>query len=153
MRKPVIGDIFEIETPKGLGYLQYVRFDERLGELIRVLQPLLPERPLQYNDLVLQPERFFTFFPLAAANSKRIVEWVANEPVLGHLRTTPAMRSPLRIDPQRRVVESWWIIDGENQIIVETLTDEQKRLSIEAVINDTLLIDRLVNDWRPVDYT
>lgn len=139
--------------PKGRGYLQYVRYDESLGELIGVLRPLLHERPSRFEMMSRESERFLTFFPLKAAFSKRIVEWVGNEPAPDAFRYPPAMRSPGKIDQQRGVVESWWISKGESQTLVASLTDEQRKLSIEAIINDTLLIDRLVSGWSPSDYS
>jgi hypothetical protein len=152
-KKAQVGDIFEIVTPNGRGYIQCIGRHHSRGELIRVLRPLLEERPPQFGDMTRQPERFLTYFPLTAAKSRGIVQWVGNEDVPPNPRVPPAMRSPGKINPHRRVVESWWIIEGDREVLVESLTDEQKKLSINAVINDTLLIEHLVTDWSPTDYT
>ena len=153
MKKPVLGDVFEIRTPHGLGYLQYVRNDPNHGELIRVLRPILAVRPVQFDILASEKERFITYFPLSAAHAKQIVKRVANEPIPDEFRTQPIMRSPGKIDPERRVVESWWIIDRDREYLVTSLTEEQKHLPIDGIINDTLLIELLMTDWRPSDYT
>ncbi|CAM5222319.1 putative protein OS=Ureibacillus acetophenoni OX=614649 GN=SAMN05877842_11710 PE=4 SV=1 [Ureibacillus acetophenoni] len=52
-----IGDLFEIETTKGLAYFQYVHKDETIGSLIRILLSLhLGAQNEFLNDLVKQKE-------------------------------------------------------------------------------------------------
>jgi hypothetical protein len=40
MARIKIGDVFEISTPKGKAYLQYVHKNETIGELLRILEGL-----------------------------------------------------------------------------------------------------------------
>jgi hypothetical protein len=151
-REIQLGDVFEIRTPIGRAYLQYVKWHEELGHLVRVLCPVFELRPERFTDIVTLPERFVTFFPLAAAQSRGIVERVATEPVPTHFSEWPTLRSPGKVDPKRRVVESWWLWDGQRSISVDRLTQQQTAFSIKEIINDTALIQRIVTGWVPTDY-
>ncbi|MCS7123146.1 MAG: hypothetical protein RMJ17_01025, partial [Candidatus Aenigmarchaeota archaeon] len=43
-KRPKIGDVFEIKTPKGFAYVQYSIRHPDFGEIIRVLPGLYPDR-------------------------------------------------------------------------------------------------------------
>jgi hypothetical protein len=150
-RTPVLGDVYEIGISRRLAYFQYVRRHERLGALIRVLKPTFDERPAGFAEVVDAEDRFLTFFPLAAAVSKRIVTLVSNEMIPSRYRSWPRMRAPGRVTPSG-VVETWWIWDGVESIQVAALSDEERHLSIKAIINDTALIEQIASNWTPEDY-
>ena len=83
-KRPQIGDLIEIETPRGYAYAQYIykhREPPRMGSLIRVLPGFFRERPDDFSALVETEERFSVFFPLGAALNRGIFRIVANEPV------------------------------------------------------------------------
>jgi hypothetical protein len=112
-RRPQIGDLIEIETPRGYAYAQYVhkhREPPRMGSLIRQLPGFYRERPDNFNALVDAEGRFSVFFPLGAALNRGIFRIVASEPV-AMSRGTP-------------LYETW---------------------------NDTMIIERIADDWRPSD--
>lgn len=78
MNKIIIGDIFEINTPKRKGYLHYVYKDKKIGHLIRVLPGLYSKRPSDLIELAASKERYMIFFPLLAAVNRRIVEYAGH---------------------------------------------------------------------------
>lgn len=90
-KRPKIGDVLEIATPKGLAYFQYTDKDETYGALIRVLPGLYRHRPPEFSILVKEPERFFIFFPVGAAANRGIVKIVANEAIPDAARGIPPM--------------------------------------------------------------
>lgn len=143
-----VGDVFELVTERGLVYAQYTHRHANYGELIRVLPGFFPIRPSQFEELVKLPTRFVTFFPLRAAVSKQVVVIVGNEPVPPECRSFPTFRAGVEDSTTGRV-ESWWLWDGEKEWRVGDLTDEQRRLPIRGVWNDTLLIERIESDWTP----
>lgn len=152
-KRPQIGDIVEIKTPKGLAYAQYThKHDEppKYGALIRVLPGLYKSRPSEFSELVQQTERFFVFFPLGAAVARGIVTIVAHEEVPKRCRPFPLFRDGVK-NPATGRVETWWLWDGEREWKVGDLKPEQYNLPIRAVWNDTLLIQRIVEGWSPVD--
>ena len=140
-----LGDIFEIKTSKGNAYLHYIYKDKTIGDLIRVLPGLFTERPVIFDKLVTSKERYMLFFPLSAANKKRIVEQVGYYPADSfekprYMRTEHIVKGEFL---------GWHIIDTETwqRQLVKTLTQEQKKLSPWGIWNDILLIENLVDGW------
>lgn len=140
-----LGDIFEVETPKGKAYLHYAYRDTVTGELIRVLPGLYSERPANFNELAASKERYVVSFPLTAANKQKIVEQVGFHPVDNFVKPK-FMRTEHNV---RGEFLGWHIVDTSNwqRQLVKNLTSEQKRLSPWGIWNDTLLVENLVNDW------
>ncbi|HBX87942.1 MAG TPA: hypothetical protein DEG09_04910 [Marinilabiliaceae bacterium] len=122
-----VGDIFEINTPKGKAYLHYVYKDKTTGDLIRVLPGLYSDRPASFDKLAGSKESFMVFFPLSAAYKQKIVEHVGHYPADSfekpkYMRTEHIVRGEFL---------GWHIIDTETwkRQLVKTLTPEQKKLS------------------------
>jgi len=63
-RPPRIGDVIEIPTAKGLAYAQFTHKMPVYGRLIRVVEGIWRTRPHAFEEVVIAPTRFFTFFPL-----------------------------------------------------------------------------------------
>ena len=62
--RPRLGDVIEIETPKGLAYAQYThehRDPPRYGSLLRILPGIYSQRPSDFAALVAEEERFSVF--------------------------------------------------------------------------------------------
>jgi hypothetical protein len=148
-KRPRIGDIVEIPTKRGLVYAQYAHRKKQFGELLRVLPGFLTERPSDFAHLVEQPPRFVAFFPLGAAINGGIFKVIANIPVPESAQKLPLFRAPGHIDRQGRV-HDWWLWDGERSWRVgRCLQPEHRSLPLQEVINDTLLIERIEEDWTP----
>ncbi len=149
-KRPRVGDVVEIETPRGLAYAQYTHKHPTWGPLIRVLSGLHPKRPADFADSVEAEERFSVFFPLGAAAARGIVTIVANEPVPERKRPFPLFRGGNE-SPTTGRVETWWLWDGEREWRIGKLRPEHRDLPIWQAWNDTMLIQRIVEDWRPRD--
>lgn len=148
MRKRAkVGDVVEITTPKGFAYAQYTHKHSMFGALLRVLPGTYNKRLQEFEDLLQHPV-FSTFFPLQAAINKDIVTVIRNYPVPEMLREFPLFRVPMR-DLTTGQIRSWWLWDGEREWPVGDLTRDQYVLPIREVINDTLLIERIVAGWTP----
>lgn len=152
-KRPKIGDVVEIKTPAGLAYFQYTHKHDKpphMGALIRILRGLYKERPQDFVGLVKQAARYCVFFPLSAASHREIVEIVANEDVPEEAQKFPLFRAAGMIDREGCVLD-WWLWDGEREWRIGQLTEEQKKLSIRGIWNDTLLIERIAEGWEPSD--
>lgn len=145
MARIKVGDIFELNTPKGKAYLHYVHKDSVTGELIRVLQGLYSERPANLDKLAASEERYIISFPLTAATKQNIVERVGNYST-SNFSKPKLMRTEHNI---RGEFLGWHLVDTETwqRQLVKTLSPEQKKLSPWGLWNDTLLIENLVSDW------
>jgi hypothetical protein len=146
MGKIKIGDIFEINTSKGKAYLHYIHKDPKIGrELVRVLPGLYAERPASFDKLAGSKELYMIFFPVSAANKKKIVMNVGHYSA-DNFTKPKYMRTEHNV---RGEFLGWHITDTDTWKIqlVKELTQEQKQFSDWASWNDTLLVERLVNDW------
>jgi hypothetical protein len=149
MKRPKIGDIIEIPTVRGLAYAQFMHKHPIYGALLRVIEGFHSLRPAVQSVAQL-PTQFVAFFPLGAAVSRRIFEIVGNEPVPLESREFPIFRSGTP-DPNTKRVQTWWLWDGTNDWRVSELSPEQRKYPILGTWNDTLLIERIVQQWRHED--
>jgi hypothetical protein len=148
MKKPKVGDIIEIPTSKGLGYAQYTHQHPQFGGLIRVFDALFQRRPDDFGSLVEGPLRFSTFFPLHAAVNKGIFKVVGHREVARPNRPFPIFRNGVS-DPKTKKVAVWWFWDGQKEWQVGKITPEQRKLPIQGIWNDTMLVQRIEEGWRP----
>jgi hypothetical protein len=79
-RRPRIGDLIEIQTPAGLGYVQYVARDKVMGPQIRVLPGAFAERP-DLGNLALEKALYYVHIPLGAAVSRGLLTLVGHAPL------------------------------------------------------------------------
>jgi hypothetical protein len=148
VRPPRVGDVIEFQTGIGFAYAQVIAKIPSWGPLIRVLAGAWEHRPQSLEGVAAASHRFYVFFPVGAAISRGLVAFVGNVPVPGSAREFPLLRQRGRVESDGQVT-SWWLWDGAKKWRVGQLTPEQKRLSIAELINDTLLVARVENDWRP----
>lgn len=148
MRIPKPGDLIEMRTARGLAYAQVTHKVPLFGTLIRVLEPIIPERPSDLEAIARSRERFVTFFPVAAALKRGIVRLAGSAPIPPHAQKFPLLRQRGKV-LANGVVADWWLYDGSRQWRIGRLAADQARLSIAEVVNDTLLRERIDSDWRP----
>jgi hypothetical protein len=146
---PRIGDIIEIPTPRGWAYAQYSHEHPDYGSLIRVLRGTYERRPDDLHQVATAAERFAVFFPLRAAVRQGIVLIVGNEEVPRERQSFPTFKSGIP-DPSTGRVETWWLWDGEREWSVEQLREHELAYPIREIVNDTLLVERILDDWSPV---
>lgn len=148
MSRIKLGDVVEIPTPKGLAYAQYINKHGKYGALLRVFSKTHRQRQLDLDTIVAGDVQFMCFFPLQAAVGKGIVTIVGNAPIPAETSEFPVFRAGV-VDPATGKVAVWWLWDGKKEWRVGTLTLEQRRLPIRGVWNDTILVERVVSNWRP----
>ena len=100
------------------------------------------------EDIIKDEVRFSNFFPLKAAVDQGIVKVVGNLPVSEELSQFPVFRAGV-VDPSTGKVATWWLWDGESEVKIGRLSEEQKHFPIRGVWNDTLLIERIESNWTP----
>ena len=145
MKKLKTGDVLSISTTKGLAYLHYVGVDRHKIDHIRVLDGTFESGCDNLELLVKNKERFCIGFPLRVAYRMGIVKVAGFFPSdsFGIPRYT---RSPHVI---RGDFLGWHIIDTATlkRKLVENLSVDDIKLSPSWIINDTLLIDWLEQDF------
>ena len=147
MRRIKVGDVFEIVTPKGKAYFQFVFDNKQICELIRVLPGIYSEQPSDMIKLVAMKELYFVHFPLKAAFNRQIVEFIDNFVILKELELPPKY---MRVDYSDISGKRGWHIVRYNswqRQFVQELTQEQMKLSSWETWNDTMLIKRIIDGW------
>ena len=147
MPRKKIGDVIEIETNLGLAYALYTHEHRMMGSLLRVFERKFPSRPTDFIDLVGSPLQFETFFPLGAAVHRKLVAIAGHVAIPRYLQRFPTFRCGVE-DPKTKKVLNWWLWDGEREWIIGSLKEEQKSYPIRAILNDTLLRERIELGWR-----
>lgn len=141
------GDVFSIKLSNGSAYFQFARKNPLMGSLIRVLPGIYTNEP-DLNELVEKEKNFWVFFPVGSALKKKVIQKVKNILLPIHAKEFPIFRTGV-VDPSTGRVENWWFWDGEQGWMVGKITDEQRKLPIRGVWNDTLLIQRIEEGWLP----
>ena len=157
-RKLKIGDLFEVQTSKGLGYVQFCHRDASgpadHGPLIRAIEGLHRQRPAELEDVARRPLLFWTFYPLGAALYHKLVSYVGNFVIPEEAATFPVLRSDTGSD-RSGLVHQWLILgrslDLRKRILreVQILTEEEQRLSHSSIITHPLLVEYLEEQYRP----
>ncbi len=147
MKRLRLGDIFEIATPKGVAYGQYINKHEDYGAVIRIFRGMHERRPPKIAE-IMNEVQFVTFFPLQNAIKHGDVTIVGNEPIPPNASKFPTFRSGLA-NPATGKASVWWLWDGVKEWRVDNITPEQRGIPILEVVNDTLLIERIVDGWTP----
>lgn len=143
--RPQIGDIVEIPAGSQLAYAQYTHKHRVYGALLRILPGLYATRPTDFGGLAAQGNQFLAFFPLGAACSRRIVSVVANEAIPDHSSEFPVFRSCVKTKEGRGL---HWLWDGEREWHIGELKPGMEKWPIRGVVNDTLLVERILQGWR-----
>ncbi|MGS2765287.1 hypothetical protein [Sinomicrobium sp. M5D2P9] len=144
-KKLELGDVFEIKTSKGKGYLQCVKLPKDTSEVekIKVFSDLYRQKP-EIAEVVISEKFYYVDFPLIAAYKNEIVEFIENVPL------PEDFSCPRYYRTEHMFGSGWQIVDSETweRKSVEVLNSEQKKLSPWGVWNDTLLIENLEDNWR-----
>jgi hypothetical protein len=150
--KAKIGDVFEIETPAGLAYVQFTHDLPQVAQLVRVLPGLYPTRP-DVRALAQQKELYFAFYFLSNAFLKGQVAVVSNEPVPSWAKPFPTMRHRAWDGSCWFIGEGslWYQLGGVSRMQkVLELTPEQRKLSISSYLSPhPAMVKELARGWTP----
>lgn len=144
-KRPRIGDVVEIVTKDGAAFAQYIHQHGDFGEVLRVLGPADSDSDSQ--RVASRPTQFVTFFPLGAACRRGIARILGPAAVPPDFTEFPSFRQALRLDPQSAAPCNWLLWSGADERIVAELTAEQRRWPIRAIMNDTMLVHRVLTGW------
>ena len=147
-RRPKIGDVYEVPTPRGFGYIQYTHKSREYGYLIRVLPGLYAVRPQYLAEVVAKKENYFVYYPLSACLGDGNVTWVAELPIPEGSQGEQIMRLGWGQPSDGRVL-GWWIIDGNNRTYVERLIEKERQYSFLEICSHGMLVYKLCIGWRP----
>lgn len=137
------GDIIEITTDSGLGYVHLTHEHHSYPPAVRILKGILPERPADLAAHVARAPRTVAMIPLEQALDRlglphQRVGTLALSPTE---LAFPTFRMPIR-DKQGEIVY-WWFWDGHGLSYAVDLDDDQQGLPLREVISASRLLDAL----------
>jgi hypothetical protein len=147
-KKPTIGDIIEIPTSNGLCYAHYTHEHRTYGSLIRVFPRFYEVRPVDVQLLVCGDPKFLCFVPIDKSIRHGDFVIVGNAELKSDAKIFPTFRAGMK-SPATDKVENWWFWDGNNEWKVGNITEDQRKMPLRQVWNDTMLLHRIVSGWTP----
>ncbi|MDO6967118.1 hypothetical protein [Rhizobium alvei] len=145
---PKIGDVVEFKSESGYIYAHYSHKHKTFGPLLRVFREIRKKRPENFDVIVTETPQYLVFFPLHAAVKQGVVEIVGNASIPLQAQPFPLFRNGIA-DPITKKIDIWWLWDGEKEWRVGKLTEEQRKLSMLQIVNDTALIERVEAGYKP----
>jgi hypothetical protein len=144
-RKIELGDVFTIETEKGIACLQCVEIPLDIInqiELVKVFYRLQAEHPVNLNEAV-RDNFFFIRFPLKAAFRRKIVLRI------GNVKLRSDFQSPKFYRTENVFGKGWQIVNSQTwtRENVNELSADQRKLSPWGMMNDTKIIELLDEGW------
>jgi hypothetical protein len=124
--RPRLGDVFQIQTPRGFFFGQYVQEIDKAGvggSLVRVKLRLADTRPVDLTKFLDGPEDdLVTFFLLALAVRDGVATDVVERlPIPGRWRTVPMFRLD-EADDQAGQMKSVWDSAGYRELPLDPIT-------------------------------
>jgi hypothetical protein len=143
-KRAKVGDVVEVKTPKGFGYLHYVGKHFRYGEMAVVSPHIFDKRPDDLKPIF--EHGYVAFYPLGAAVAQHLVQIVGRTAVPADMPPKRLRRAGAR---SNRGVENWIIEEESGEVLKKMLTDEERQLPIVRIWNHEYLVHSLTTGWRP----
>lgn len=140
------GDIVEIETPKGLAYVQLTHTHPSYPPVVKFLKGGYKKRPDNVLSLSNKGEETVAMVPLSGVLRKlklRHSKVGATEIPQGQ-RKFPTFRTPIR-DKKGQIIY-WWFWDGQGLTYSSELDEVQETLPLREVMSSDRFLERLVAD-------
>lgn len=137
------GDIVEIETPKGLAYLQVTHRHSSYPEVVRVLPGLHSSQAEDLADLGRRETAFTAMIPLAGViGQKRITgRKVGTATIPTSDRAFPTFKMAIR--DKQGAVAYWWFWDGDSLRHEEAPSPEAEAMGQREVMTADALMARI----------
>jgi hypothetical protein len=127
MKRIKIGDLFEIQTAKGLVYGQFTHKNPAYGALIRIFSGFYQTRPIDLKEITLQPLQFTVFSPIQRAVNLNLITLCANLPVTSENAIFPIFRGANYSKEGKRSADDWWIWDGTSSKRLGRILNEDEK--------------------------
>ncbi len=140
------GEVFAIRTKIGFGFFQYITTGDLGIEIIRILEPIKETNQISQEEVNLK-ERFSVQFVVKAALRRKLIERCNLFDIPGFYQIPTKARTEHKV---RGEFLGWDIVDQKTlkRELKKELSSEDILLSPHGNPNDTLLIERLENNWR-----
>jgi hypothetical protein len=141
-----VGDILEIQTPKGLSYVQFIGKHPEYGDAIRVFPGCFKKRIV--DSAKLNQSGYIVFYPVQTAVAKGLLDIVGSNPLPLEAKVPRNIRRPGARGRTGEIL-TWIIEDAKQETVRDKLTEAERKLPIAAIWDHNLLILRLSQGWSP----
>ena len=144
------GQVYSIRTIIGYGFIQYIEAD-RLGiEYVRILDPIKEFEEINQEE-INRPQRWCCGFPLKAALNRKLVNDVGSFQLPPKYKVEFWTRCPHNVQGEHL---GWFLINRETleRKFKNKLRKKHLKLSPHGVFNDTLIRERLEQNWNLVEW-
>lgn len=140
------GDIIEIRTERGFGYVHLTHEHDSYPPAVRILKGIQSERPSDLASHVAQAPRTIAMIPLEEALDRLDLphQKVGTLALPPRERGFPIFRMPIR-DKQGEIVY-WWFWDGHGLSYSVELDAAQETLPLREVISASKLLQELTSE-------
>lgn len=147
MEEYLPGDIIEVETPKGLAYVQLTHTHPSYPPVVKFLKGPYQSRP--DNVTVLAGEAApIAMVPLTGVLKKLGLKHtrVASAEIPRGERDFPIFRMPIR-DKKGEIIY-WWFWDGQGLTYSTELMEQQEKLPMREIMSSERFLDQLATDGK-----
>ncbi|AJE47678.1 hypothetical protein [Celeribacter indicus] len=140
------GDIIEIQTEKGLAYVQLTHLHPSYPPVVKFLKGRYKDRPDNVLSLSGKGEETVAMVPLSGVLRKlNLPHAKVGEAEIPHgERKFPTFRTPIR-DKQGQIIY-WWFWDGRGLTYSSELDEVQESLPLREVMSSERFLERLLED-------
>ncbi|MDN5925856.1 MAG: hypothetical protein L0I29_02120 [Hyphomicrobiales bacterium] len=145
MESFVPGDIVEIETPRGLAYVQVTHDHRAYPQVVRALPDFYPKRP-DLDALARGKASFVAMVQLSEAGGT--MRKAGSAPIPEADRPFPTFKMEIRdkIDGVRKEVAYWWFWDGEGLTYDTNPNTAMRNLPPREVLSAKRLVERMCKE-------
>lgn len=138
------GLAFFVVCDRGFAIGLYTHAHEQMGALVWMAEGFWDEEPNAEDVATVEAWRWCVHFPLAGAIRRHLACPIANVAIPLDLVDYPDMRAS-------HGEGKWSLVRNGDAGQPPFERTEDRSLSIESLINDTMLREMLVSGWRPTD--
>ena len=137
------GDIVEVETTKGLAYVQLTHTHPSYPPVVKFLPGSYEHRPDNVTVLAEKPAPMAMVPLTGALNRLGLKHALAGRSDIPHSeRSFPIFRMPIR-DKQGKIIY-WWFWDGQGLTYSTELMEQQETLPMREVMSSGHFLDQLL---------
>ena len=143
----IIGDVFRIKTKIGFAFFQYIETDDTGTDYIRILDYISNSEAEIKQDDINKIEKWHIGFTIKPAIRKKIIEKVGNFEIPPNYKVPEFARTEHNI---RGNFLGWFIVNRKTlqRELKEKLNTDELKLSPFGFMNDTLIIEKIEQNWK-----
>jgi len=138
-----IGSVYEIQTGRGLVYVQCTHQAKDGSAVMRLLDGFHGQRPSTFDTKT----RFLFLLPARASAHDEFLKRVGNFNLPEESRDFPIFRNGTP-GPDGKVA-TWWFWNGDDEWKVGSLSAEERRYPLREFWSYPLLVEKIETGWTP----